>query len=77
MNRIIRLIWDFYGKDAQQTAMHHESHLQDYAESKDLENTYFSTEQINVNHWIATMHVEEEVVFEVRDDLKPHRGEIV
>ena len=77
MNRTIRLIWDFYGKDAHQTALHHEVHLQDYAVDQDLENTFFSVEEIDINHWIATMHVKEEVVFEVRDALKPHRGEVV
>ena len=77
MNRKIKLIWDFYGKDAKKTALHHEIHLRDYAEVESLQDPYFTVEEVNLNHWVATMQVEESVVFEVRDALKPHRGEVV
>lgn len=77
MDRTIKLIWDFHGLDAKQTAIHHEIHLQEYADEKELENTYFEVEKVTINHYTASMNVDEAIVFEVRDELKPHRGEVV
>ena len=76
MSRKIKLIWDFRGVSAIKVAEHHEIHLKEYIETKKFlyDNTGYKS--INEMHAIAFMVVEESQMIEVRDALKPHRGEI-
>ena len=75
MSRQIKLIWDFRGEVAAKTAEHHEIHLKEYIiiEKFPLDITGF--EVINDMHAIAFMVVTDENMIQVRDALKPHRGE--
>lgn len=70
------MIWDFRGPAAAKTAEHHEKHLRQYIaiEKLPLEITGFET--INEMHAIAYMVVTDAEMIQVRDALKPHRGEL-
>ncbi len=74
--RKIKLIWDFRGEVAAKTAEHHEIHLKEYIEAEKLPFNITGFEIINEMHAIAFMVVTDENMIQVRDVLKPHRGEI-
>lgn len=76
MSRKIKLIWDFRGEVAAKTAEHHEIHLKEYIEAEKLPLNITGFEIINEMHAIAFMVVIDENMIQVRDVLKPHRGEI-
>lgn len=74
--RQIKLIWDFRGEVAAKTAEHHEIHLKEYINSKKLPLNITGFEIKNEIHAIAFMVVTDDNMIQVRDTLKPHRGEI-
>ena len=76
MSRKIKLIWDFRGESAAKIAEHHEKHLKEYIEIKKLEEKITGFEVISELYAIAFMVVKEENMIQVRDALKPHRGEV-
>ena len=73
----IKLIWDFRGPTAHEVARHHEEHLKDFIAS-DLALTLDITghKDLSSLHSLAYMVVVESEMPEVRDALRPHRGEI-
>ncbi len=74
--RQIKLIWDFRGEVAAKTAEHHEKHLKEYILVEKFEINITGFEIINDLYAIAFMVVSDENMIQVRDALKPHRGEI-
>jgi hypothetical protein len=76
MSRQIKLIWDFRGQDAAKNAEHHEIHLKEYILIEKFKINITGFEIINEFHTIAFMVVTDENMIQVRDTLKPHRGEI-
>lgn len=76
MSRKIKLIWDFKGLNAENTAKHHEIHLKEYLilEQLSLETTGF--DNFSEVHSIAFMVVDEKDMILFRDKLKPHRAEV-
>ena len=74
--RQIKLIWDFRGEASSKTAEHHEIHLKDYINIEKLPINITGFEVKNEMHAIAFMVVTDENMIQVRDALKPHRGEI-
>ena len=76
MSRNIKLIWDFRGMDAAKIAEHHEVHLKEYIAAQKLELNITGFEILNDMYAIAFMVVIEENMIQVRDALKPHRGEV-
>ena len=76
MQRLIKLIWDFRGPAAAKTAEHHEIHLREYIEMEKLPINITGYEIINDMYSIAYMVVSDENMIQVRDALKPHRGEV-
>ena len=74
--RQIKLIWDFKGSVAENTAQHHEIHLKEYIISEKIDLNITGFEVINEMHSIAFMVVTEQNMITVRDALKPHRGEV-
>lgn len=72
----IKLIWDFRGPDAVRTASHHEVHLQEFAKMKQLDPGLTGMQIINEMYALAWLVVKRENMIEVRDALKPHRGEV-
>lgn len=76
MSRNIKLIWDFRGMDAAKIAEHHEIHLKEYIATQKLAVNITGFEILNDMYAIAFMVVIEENMIQVRDSLKPHRGEV-
>lgn len=74
--RRLKLIWDFRGPTAQQTAVHHEKHLKEYALAKALSDQITGVIQINDLHSYAYLVVNDDEMKPVRDALKPHRGQL-
>jgi len=74
--RKIKLIWDFRGPAAAKTAQHHEIHLKEYIAIEKLALNITGFEILNDMYAIAYMVVTDEHMIQVRDALKPHRGEI-
>lgn len=72
----IKLIWDFRGFAAAKTAEHHEIHLKEYITIEKLPINITGFEVISDMHAIAWMVVNDNYMIQVRDALKPHRGEI-
>ena len=73
----LKLIWDFRGMDAEQTAKHHEIHLDEFAKREKLEEASCGVEVIDELYTLAYMIVLEKDMILVRDALIPHRGERV
>jgi hypothetical protein len=75
MERQLKLIWDFKGPDAKNTAEHHKIHLNDFLK---MNATYKLTgiEQVSEVHFIAFLVVNESEMKNFRDRLKPHRGQV-
>lgn len=76
MSRKIKLIWDFRGSTAAKIAEHHEVHLKEYIDAEKLALNITGFEIVNDMYAIAFMVVSEEKMIQVRDALKPHRGEV-
>ena len=72
----LKLIWDFRGSDGSRTAEHHEIHLKEYIKNHNISTNITGTEEVNTNHSLAFMVVTEAEMRKVRDDLKPHRGQL-
>ena len=75
-NRRIKLIWDFRGPAAAKTAEHHEIHLTDYIIAEKLDLGITGCKTYSEMHSIAFLVVDESKMIQVRDALKPHRGEV-
>jgi hypothetical protein len=76
MSRKIKLLWDFRGEASAKTAEHHEIHLKEYIAIEKLPLNITGFEIKNEMHAIAFMVVTDDHMIQVRDTLKPHRGEI-
>ena len=73
----LKLIWDFRGIDALETAKHHEVHLNEFIKKDKLESSEAGYEEITDVHTIAFIIVLEKDMIAVRDALLPQRGEYV
>ena len=76
MNRKIKLIWDFRGPDAKETAKHHTIHLKEFASLEKLHFYEIDIQEKNPMLVSAFITVDETDMKTFRDALKPHRGEI-
>jgi len=76
MSQKIKVIWEFYGADAEETAKHHQIHLEEFAKKEALQLDIAGVEYVNEIQWIAYLIVMEDEVLKVRDALKPKRAEI-
>jgi len=74
--RKLKLIWDFKGPDAELTARHHLTHLREYVKSNGLKPLGDGIEHINGHHHICFIALHENDMPQVRDQLKPHRGQL-
>ncbi len=73
--RWIRMLWDFRGEEAESIAKHHEEHLLDFAKQREMPHDTGIAKQ-SEQYAVAWIAVPESHMVEVRDALKPHRGEI-
>ena len=76
MTERVKLIWDFYGPNAQPIAIHHAKHLGEFAESEKLQHAFTGNEEITPMHHIAFLVVEKQLMNSLRETLKPTRGQI-
>ncbi|GAB7258161.1 hypothetical protein [uncultured Polaribacter sp.] len=76
MSRKIKLLWDFRGEDAKETAKHHTIHLKEFAELEKLSFHEIDIIEQNPMLCAAFITVDEADMKIYRDALKPHRGEI-
>ncbi len=74
--RKIKLIWDFRGVDAEQTARHHEIHLKEFSRREGFSEVDCGIEVVSDIYTIAYITVLERDMILVRDALLPHRGEV-
>lgn len=74
--RNLKLIWDFRGPTAENTAKHHAAHLKEYMQAEGLPYYKIDYKPVTEMHAIAFVAVEETYMRKIRDDLKPHRGEL-
>lgn len=72
----IKLIWDFRGPNAIQTAKHHVVHLKEFVESESLEHTLCDIEERSAMQCLAYLVVEKKHMNDLRDRLKPHKGQL-
>ena len=71
----IKMIWDFRGPDAERIAEHHVIHLRQYITMHHLSMNIAGVETISKDHHLAFLVVKESEMKQVRDALKPHRGQ--
>lgn len=73
--RKLKLIWDFYGIDAEGTAKHHAIHLEEFAKKENISYRAGFKKESN-DYSLAYIIVKEENMILVRDALIPQRGEL-
>ncbi|MFY0630670.1 MAG: hypothetical protein JXR05_09830 [Flavobacteriaceae bacterium] len=76
MMRKIKLLWDFRGPDALETAKHHTIHLKEFAAIENLPFHEIDIKELNPMLCAAFITVNESDMKVYRDALKPHRGEL-
>ena len=72
----VKLIWDFRGPNAREIALHHATHLKEFAEAEQLQNTLCDSEQITQMYAVAFLVVEKQHMNQLRERLKPNRGQL-
>jgi len=75
MSKKIKLIWEFRGPTAEQTAKHHVIHLNDYIAIEKLSIQQTAVEVSGEFGASAYMIIEESDMQKVKTALKPHRGQ--
>ena len=71
----VKLIWDFRGPNASHIAVHHAKHLKEFADSEEIKNYISGNEQLTDMHYIAFLVVEKHLMNDLRERLKPNRGQ--
>lgn len=74
--RKIKLLWDFRGEDAKETAKHHTIHLKEFSQMENLNYHEIAIQEKNDFLAAAFITVDEKDMKIFRDALKPHRGEL-
>lgn len=77
MEEKIKLIWDIRSIDAKEVATHHVKHVNEYIEAKGLEETTADCTEIFPHYYVAYILTTKKHMIQIRDDLKPQRGEYV
>ncbi|RCS26729.1 hypothetical protein DUT90_11920 [Polaribacter sp. WD7] len=77
MCRKIKLIWDFRGPDAKETAKHHTVHLKEFAILENLNFYDIDIHEKNPMLCSAFITVDENDMKTYRNALKPQRGEVI
>ncbi len=76
MSKKIKMIWDFRGPAANQTAIHHVIHLKEYMQMENI--AHYGCESLSESEFsaMAFLIVDEVHVPKLRTALKPHRGQL-
>ncbi len=77
LDRKVKMIWDFRGPNAAQLAEHYQKHLAEFAVIEELKFDDSGFQHLSDMHSIAFLVVAEFELKEIRDILKPHRGEFL
>jgi len=72
-----KLVWIFSGEGALKTAEHHLMHLKEYSHREKVDVIKFGTEEQTEFIAIAFMIVAKDLVNDLRQSLKPHKGFLV
>ena len=72
----MKLIWDFYGNDAVETAKHHAIHLKEFGEKNKI-NMHACDIEEQEQSATAFMIIDEKDMIAIRDSLRPKRGQWV
>ena len=72
-----KLVWIFSGEAALKTAEHHLMHLKEYSHREKVDVIKFGTEEQTEFIAIAFMIVAKDLVNDLRQSLKPHKGFLV
>ena len=72
-----KLVWSFSGEGALKTAKHHLIHLKEYSKIEKVEVIEFGIEEQTEFIAIAFMIVAKDLVNDLRQSLKPHKGFLV
>jgi len=72
-----KLVWSFSGEGALKTAEHHLIHLKEYSKSEKVEVIEFGIEEQTEFIAIAFIIVAKDLVNDLRQSLKPHKGFLV
>ncbi|MFC7356974.1 hypothetical protein ACFQO1_04700 [Jejudonia soesokkakensis] len=72
----IKLIWDFRGPTAIPTAKHHVIHLKEFVKAEGLQHTICDIQKVSEMNCSAYLVVEKEHMDRLREQLKPHRGQV-
>lgn len=76
LDRKIKLIWDFRGPGAGRTAEHYTKHLAEFVAIEELKFDITGFQHLSDMHSISYLVVAEFELPEVREILKPQRGEV-
>lgn len=76
LDRKIKIIWDFRGPGAANIAEHYQKHLEEFVMIEELKFDITGVEHYSPTHSTAFLVVAEFELKEVKELLKPHRGEI-
>ncbi len=76
LDRKIKIIWDFRGPSAASIAEHYQKHLEEFIVIEELKFDITGVEHFSPTHSTTFLVVAEFELKEVKDILKPHRGEI-
>ncbi len=72
----IKLLWDFRGPNAEPIAKHHAVHLNEFVDAEGLQNTVCETQKMTEMYWITYLVVEKIHMNDLRERLKPNRGQL-
>ena len=72
-----KLVWIFSGEGALKTAEHHLMHLKEYSHKEKVDVIEFGTEEQTEFIAIAFMIVAKDLVNDLQQSLKPHKGFLV
>ena len=72
----VKLIWDFRGPNAAPIAQHHAKHLGEFAKTEALQHSLVGSEPITEMHHIAFLVIEKSLMDQLRETLKPNRGQL-
>tara|TARA_B110000003_G_C16618904_1_gene522340 strand:- start:952 stop:1182 length:231 start_codon:yes stop_codon:yes gene_type:complete len=69
-----KLVWNFTGDGALETADHHLAHLKQYCKGKKVEVIEFGVQQQNEFSAISFVILNKDSAMSLRTVLKPHQG---
>jgi len=76
MEERVKLIWDFRGPNAEHTAAHHAIHLGEFTTTEGIPHTLHGSQMLTEMHHIAYLVVEKKWMNDLRERLKPTRGQL-